>query len=235
MWRARVACLFITSIFLFPSCQRNTLPVATVGVSPLSPITVPSQSPEIGVVYAAQIHGAWASGAPYPVFFFDVPQGMTQVNVERVVYGTEPPLGGSHPRLVEVSQRILWPGGAASFLSARDFVYDENSGILLMFNAFLDGSPLDTASYDVFSCPGVGIAYLGDVGGVNIFYNCAVPISINYQELEKNEAGRPIKALFNWECKGNAYEARVEVNWGKSDPVHKIDIISELTATIIRK
>jgi hypothetical protein len=235
LWRTRVAYLFISSIFLLASCQQNAPPVATIGVSPLSPIAVPSKGPEIGKVFAAQIHGAWASGAPYPVFFLDVPKGLTEVSVERVVYGTEPPLGGSHPRLLEVFQRVVWPGGVTSLLSARDFVYDEGAGILLMFNAFLDGAPLDTASYDVFSCPGVGIAYLGDTGGVNIFYSCAVPISINYQELEKNEAGRPTKALFNWECEGNIYEVRAEMKWGKSDPVYKIDIISELTATIIRR
>lgn len=235
LWRMWVICLFTISILLLASCQRNVLPVVKVGVSPLSPVMALSHGLDIGQVFAAQFHGAWASGAPYPVFFFDVPKGTTKISVERVVYGIEPPLGGFHPRLVEVSQRIVWPRGATSLLLARDFVYDENSGILLMFNAFLDGSPLDTASYDVFSCPGVGIAYLGDARGVNIFYNCAVPISISYKELEKNDADRPTKAFFNWECEGDAYEVRAEMNWGKSDPVYKIDIISKLTAIIVRK
>lgn len=214
------------------SCQRGTSPGSNT--SPLSPLPTPFFSSGSGQVYAAQIRGAWASGAPYPIFFFDVPRGTTEVKVQKVIYGTQPPLGGVHPRLIEVSQNIVWPGGATAQLLARDFVYDENSGVLLMFNAFLDSSALDTAFYDVFSCAGVGLAYLGNAGGVNVFYNCATPISLNYRELSRNEDGRPIAVLFTWECEGDAYEVKVEMSWGRSDPVYNIDVIRELTATITR-
>ena len=222
----------LTSVFLLASCQCGA------SLDSISPLSSPMSSSSVsapGNVYVAQIHGAWASGAPYPVFFIEVPYGTTWIYVQNVTYSTQPPLKGTHPRLTKVSQSIVWPGGTTSQVFAQNFVYDENSGILLMFDAFLDNSALDTASYDLFSCPGVGIAYLGDVKGVNIFYNCATPTSINYQELNKNEAGQPTEALFNWKCEGNIYEVKVTMSWGKSDPLYSIDVITGLTATITRK
>lgn len=237
MYRTRISAytsLLLIGVFLLTACQSGGAPVPTI-FSPLSPIVTPSSVSAVGQVYAAQIRGAWAAGGPYPVFFFDVPTGTTRISAQRIAYGTQPPLSGAHPRLTELSQAIVWPGGVTSQVLAQDFVYDENAGLLLMFNAFLDGSSLDTASYDIFSCAGVGIAYLGDAGGANVFYNCAVPISIQYQELSRNETGRPTEALFTWECESNAYEVNVTMTWGKSDPVYNIDVITGLTAAITRE
>lgn len=237
MYKTRISAytsLLLIGVFLLTACQSRGAPAFPV-VSPLSPIATPFSVSAVGQVYAAQIRGAWAAGGPYPVFFFDVPPGTTRINTQEIVYDTKPPLSGTHPRLAKLSQTIVWPGGFTSQILARDFVYDENSGLLLTFNALLDDSSLDTASYDVFSCPGVGIAYLGDAGGANVFYNCAVPISIQYQEFSRNETGRPTEALFTWECESNAYEVNVTMTWGKSDPVYNIDVITGLTATITRR
>jgi hypothetical protein len=225
------------------ACGRDGEPESTATMSPLSPLAVPptrsaslpATAPEMGQVYAARFYGGWASGYPYPVFFIDAPPGTTQAVLEHVVYTSEEPLGGLHPRLEKVSEEIVWPSGATSQVVADEFYYDAAEGTLLTYNATLDGVALDTVAYDVSSADGVGIAYLGDTGGVNVFFNCSFSISIDYQELGVNDQGKPTQAVFSWECEGESYKVEVESAWGKSDPEHNIDVIEKLTATITRE
>ena len=225
---------------LLVSCGKDTSPESTT--SPLSPLAtsiVPSDaSPvtdlETGQVYAARFQGAWASGYPYPIFFIDVPPGTTELVVEEVVYGAEEPLNAVHPRLNKVAQKIEWPSGGTSQVLATDFYYDETQGSLLAYSAAQDGTSIDTVAYDVSSSSGVGISFLGDTGGPNIFFNCPSPTSINYQALATNEAGKPTQAIFDWACEGDSYTVEVEATWGKSDAQYGIDVIDELTAKITR-
>jgi hypothetical protein len=225
------------------ACGRDGEPESTATMSPLSPMAVPptrsAGSPETaletGQVYAARFHGAWASGYPYPVFFIDAPPGTTQVVLEQVVYASEEPLSGVHPRLEKVLEEIVWPSGATSQVVADEFYYDAAEGTLLTYNATLDGASLDTVAYDISSADGVGISYLGDTGGVNVFFNCSITTSMDYQELGVNEQGKPTQAVFSWECEGRNYTIEVETAWGKSDPDHNIDVIEKLTATITRE
>lgn len=224
-------CIGLVSILVTACQQKSPFYV----ISPLSPAVTPKPISTGGKIYGAQIlNSAWAPGAPYPVFFYDVPVGTTKVIVQDIAYGVEKPLADVHPRLEKVSQRVIWPGGETAQVIAADFIYDEQSGTLLTYNATMDGLPLETF-YDIFSCPGVGVAYLGDVKGVNIFYNCATPISIQYQELSKDEQERPTEAFFRWDCEGNSYETHTIIGWGKSDLVYQIDVITDLTVTITRK
>ena len=118
---------------------------------------------------------------------------------------------------------------------ATDFHYGETGGILLTYNATFHNNPLDTVAHSVFSSEGVGIAYLGDTAGVNIFFNCATPISMVSKQLSATEEGRPTEATFGWKCNGDDYKVQVETAWGKSDPKHNIDVITALTASVTRK
>lgn len=236
IWLFVYVSLLVLTGCLVVSC-RQASPGLSTSPLPMSPVTTPPPSAvlEKGMVHAAQFRGAWASGYPYPVFFFDVPQGTTTMTLQEVVYATEEPLGAVHPRLEKVAHEIVWPGGATSQVLATNFYYDENQEQLLTYEATFDDTSIDTAGFDVFVASGVGIAYLGDSKGVNIFYNCASSTSIDYQELSANEAGLPTEAVFNWGCEGDVYEVRVETTWGKSDSDYNIDVITGLTATITRE
>lgn len=223
------------------SCGQGASPAPPV--SPLSP-TVTRTDPhtmrtpgsvEIGQVYAAQFRGSWASGYPYPVFFLDIPYGTARFTLVEVAYGSADPLNQAHPRLDRVVQEVIWPDGNVSQLIAENFYYDEVQSLLLTYNGALDGIPLETATLDVSSARGVGIAYLGDTGGINVFYNCVSPISIDYEESAVTTDGRPTEAAFSWECKGDAYEVETQVTWGISDPEYNIDVVTGLTAVITRR
>lgn len=236
-------CILLLAASVLVACGRDGEPESTTTVSPLSPVAVPptrsASSPaltsETGQVYATRFYGAWASGYPYPVFFIEAPPGTTQVVLEQVVYGTEEPLSGVHPRLEKVSEKIVWPSGATSQVLADEFFYDAAEGTMLTYNANFDGAALDTVAHDVSSADGLGISYLGDTGGVNVFFNCSTTTSMDYQESGVNEQGKPTQAVFSWECEGESYTVEVETAWGKSDPDHNIDVIEKLTATITRE
>lgn len=203
--------------------------------SPASETAVSTRVPgPRGQVYAAQIRGQWASGYPYPVFFLDLPFGTATLTLAEVVYGSSPPLNEAHPRLEKVVQEVIWPDGSISQLIAEDFYYDDTEGLLLWYSATLDGIPLDTVSYDIFAAQGVGIAFLGDTGGVNVFYNCSSPTTIDYQELATDENGHPTAGNFQWQCEADSYDMHVEVVWGRSDARYDINVITGLSATITR-
>jgi hypothetical protein len=136
--------------------------------------------------------------------------------------------------LEKVVQEVIWPDGSISQLIAEDFYYDEAEDLLLWYSATLDGIPLDTVSYDIFAAQGVGIAFLGDTGGVNVFYNCSSPTTIDYQELATDENGHPTAGNFQWQCEADSYDMHVEVVWGRSDPHHDIEVVTGLSATITR-
>lgn len=190
---------------------------------------------DAGQVYAAQIRGQWAPGYPYPVFFLDLPVGTSSLLLREVVYQSEQePLGGSHPQLEKVVQTITWPDATTAVVAAENFTYDEAQGVLLSYSASLDGIPLDTASRDLFAAQGVGISFLGDTGGVNVFHNCSSGTTIDYEELASDEHGRPTAANFQWQCEADSYDMHVEVVWGRSDPHYDIAVIIGLSATITR-
>ena len=236
LWAAFVLVAVSSSV----SCGSRVSPEspATELASIPSPATETAASTRVpgptGQVYAAQIRGQWASGYPYPVFFLDLPRGTATLTLSEVIYGSSPPLNEAHPRLVRVVEEVIWPNGSISQLVAQDFYYDETEGLLLWYSATLDGIPLDTVSYDIFAAQGVGIAFLGDTGGVNVFYNCSSPTTIDYQELATNEKGHPTVGNFQWQCDADSYDMHVEVVWGRSDPHQDIDVITGLSATITR-
>lgn len=239
-----VGVVLLTGILLV-SCRQDVTP--TRSEMPLSVVPTPSalSSPLVasispaesgtGHIYAAQFRGEWAAGYPYPIFFLDVPPGTTRWTLDDVTYGPGEPLNGVHPRLREVAQTAVWPSGSASRVVAENFVYDETTGLLLKYDATQDEASLDTAAFSVSLSQGVGISYLGDTGGVNVFYNCSSPIHIDYQELSANPAGRPAEAVFEWDCGGDHYHISVQTTWGKLAAGSQIDVIQSLTAEIVRE
>jgi len=233
---ACVGILMLVCFFLV-SCGR-TKPTK-ITTSPLSPVATSlpaatvSSSAEVGQVYVAQFQGAYASGYPYPVFFFDVPKGTTTLTLRNVTYEAKEALNGVHPRLEKVLQEVAWPGSKTVQILATAFRYDESQGTLVAFNVTVDNLPLDNGVYDILASRGVGIAYLGDTGGVNIFHNCGMSTSISHQDLSTADE-RPTETLFKWSCGDSSYEASVKMTWSTS-PGSNIRIINGLTASIIRK
>jgi hypothetical protein len=234
------AALVLTAGSLSLSCGTSMFPEpsTTQLASTPSPMTETGQSTRVptpaGQVYAAQIRGQLAPGYPYPVFFLDLPSGAATLTLSEVTYGSSPPLNEVHPRLERVIQEVTWPDGSISQVAAQDFYYDETACLLLSYVATLDGVPLDTVSYDVFTTPGVGIAFLGDTGGVNVFYNYGATTTIDYQELATDDHGHPTEASFRWQSDADAYHVHVQMSWGVSDPSYGIAVITGLTAAITR-
>lgn len=247
--RVLIGLLFVISLV---SCGDSssqippeTEPVSEeIGTSPLSPPAMPENAESSDTdeetlqpkVLAARFHGDWAPGYPYPVFFYDVPYGKTTVVLDTVQYSENGELvNEAHPRLEKVELSILWPDGSESVLQADSFVYDETQGVLMTYDAYENSQSLETYAVDVRAASGVGLAFLGDTSGINVFHNCTDSTVISREQLATDESGNPTESIFRWECQGDSYETKVEMSWGVVNVEQNVDVITELLMTISRE
>jgi hypothetical protein len=226
--------IVLFQIFLLSSCYRDSS--KSIIITPISTIKIIEKHEQINeLINAAKFYGLWASGYPYPIFFINAPIGLSKMKLEDVRYD-DYLLGDSHPALKSVRFIYKTPENIDYELIATDFTYNSESSLLINYSAYVNKVKIDTQGYDVSLAPGIGLSFLGDVGGINLFYNCQENYHLDYSEIDKSPSGLPLVSEFKWQCMEIKYIVRVSANWNENFQINGkiIPIIQNLEAEFDR-